>query len=181
MFTARIECHNGTSNEAYIKRDVQKVYVDPGCSLDLVDHQLNSEHSLYLDQGVRWFKWEKEDISLFGLSETDVELALNETGMREKEILLADVVKSARARARFPIWKILIGAISVLSLLSLVAFFSVPFVMNWVRKIQARIRKLKDLCTSLLPTLAEQLNRILRHLHFPQLSLPRFNLYPAIS
>lgn len=180
MFTARIDCHNGTSNEAYIKRDVQKVYVDPGCSLDLVDHQLNSEHSLYLDQGVRWIKWEKEDISLFGLSETDVELALNETGMREKEILLADVVKSARARDRFPIWKILIGAISVLSLLSLVAFFSVPLVVNWVGKIQARIRKLKDLCTSLLPTLAEQINRILRHLHFPQLSLPRFNLYPAI-
>jgi hypothetical protein len=180
MFTARTDCHNGTSSEAYIKRGVQRVNVDPGCDLLLTDHLLRSEFSLYLDTNVRWIKWEAEDISLFGLNENDVDAVIEESGIGGREILLADVVKATKARSKFPRWKIALIAIVILSLLSLFTLFAVPVLMRWVHRIQIRIRQLKTQIVSLLPSLAEQINHILRHLNLPQVPLQRFNLYPAV-
>ena len=180
MFTARKDCHNGTSSEAYIKRDVQKVFVDPGCNLVLTDHQLSSEFSLYLDSNVRWIKWEEEDISLFGLNQEDVEIAIGESGFGEKELLLADIVKSAKARVRFPIWKILLGLVVSFSSVSLVTLIVIPFVLKRVVQIRTKFRRLKDHLISLIPSLAEQINSILRHLSLPQFPVHRFNLYPQV-
>lgn len=181
MFTAQKDCHNGTSSESYIKRDVQKVFVDPGCTLFLEDYQLNSEFSLYLDANVRWVRWDKEDISLFGLNENDVELALSEAVPGERELLLADVVKSARARAHTPVWKILLCVAIVISLISLIVLFAVPIGVRWVIQLRSRFRKLKELFVSLIPSMAEQINTVLRHLSLPQIPLQRFNMYPNLQ
>ena len=180
MYTAQKNCHNGTSSDNYIKRDVQKVYVDPGCTLFLRNHQLSSEFSLYLDSNVRWVKWDKEDISLFGLNEEDVEIALNESGMVEREILLAEIVKSARTRTKFPAWRILLWTTLGISFISLIALVAVPIFFRWTVRLQARLRKLKELFASLIPSLAEHVNHLLRHLNLPQIPLQRFHLYPAL-
>ena len=181
MFTARKDCHNGTSSESYIRRDVQKVYVDPGCTLFLETYQLNSEFSLYLDSNVRWVKWDKEDISLFGLNEDDVATALSEAVPGERELMLADIVRSSRSRVRTPIWKILLGTAIGIAILSLTILFAVPIGVRWVLQLRTQLRKLKDLFTSLLPSIAEQINHILHHLSLPQIPLSRFNLYPSLS
>jgi len=157
------------------------VFVDPGCNLKLTDHFLSSEHNLYLDSNVRWIKWEDEDISQFGISQEDVEAAVSEAGIGEREILLADVVKLAKSRNRAPIWKILLGIVISFSLISLTALFAVPIIMRWVSRIQAKFRVLKNHLLSLILDLAEQLNRVLRHVHLPQVPLQRFNLYPHIQ
>jgi hypothetical protein len=133
-----------------------------------------------LDTNVRWIKWEEEDISLFGLVETDVETVIGESGIGGREILLADVVKATKAKSKFPLWKIVVIAIALLSLLSLITLFAVPVIMRWVLRIQARIRQLKLQIISLLPSLADQVNQILRHLNLPQIPLQHFNLYPAV-
>jgi len=180
MFTARMDCHNGTSSEVYIKREVQKVLIDPGCSLDLKSHQLSSEFSLYLESKVRVITWEKEDISLFGLNEEDVEQTIREAGSREGDLMLSDILKTAKNRSRFPAWKILLGLIIGISVLGLAVLFIFPVGLGLIVRFRTRFSKLKQIITQLVPTLAEQINRILTHLHLPQIPLQRFPFYPQL-
>lgn len=181
MFTAHTTCQNGTSSEVYIKREVRKVYVDPGCSLDLNHHQLSSEISLYLDSNVRHIDWDREDISLFGLKESDVLEALAETEVGERGLLLADIVQHTKSKSKFPLWKILISTISAVGLISLISILMATIGAQWVVRIRTKVRLLRNTLTTVLPALTQHLERVFQHLHLPRFHLPRLHLYPQIN
>ena len=179
MHTAYVECQNGSSSEVHVRKGVNKIFIDPSCHLDLKDHRLMSEFSLQLDSSVKYFQWESEDMSLFDLQEIDIEEAVSEAGSREQGVLLADVVKTRKGKFRFPSWKTSFGIIGGLLFLGLLVAIGFGFGAQRISAFRTRFRNLKNLITSLLPNLTDQINRILRHLHLPQLRLA--NLYPNLE
>jgi len=178
MFTGHVLCENGSSSEVYIKREVRKVHVDPGCSLDLKDHQLNSEFSLYLDSNVRYIDWEREDLSLFGLNEGDVKETLDESGLKNGGIFLTDVIKHQRSKSRFSFSNFVQIFVGALSVLGIIVLLSLSLGAQRLVYIRTRIRTLKQNFLSSISTLADQINRVLHHLSLPQLLLNR--LYPNL-
>ena len=118
-------------------------------------------------------------MSLFDLQETDIGEAGSEAGSREQGVLLADVVKTRKSKFRFPSWKKSFGIIGGLLFLGLLIAIGFGFGAQCIPAFRTRFRNLKNLITSLLLNLAEQINRILRHLHLPQLRMA--NLYPNLA
>ena len=179
MFTGYITCQNGTSSEVHIVKGVSRLYIDPTCFLDLKNHRLMSEYSLQLDAAIKYFKWESEDMSLFDLQEEDISEAVNEAVPRERGIFLSEVVAIRKSKFRFPSWKIMMAILGTIGALALGIVILMAYGARVLLSFRTRISKLKTSVISLIPELAEHLNRIARHLHFPQISLPR--LYPTIS
>ena len=179
MFTGYIVCQNGSSSEVHIRKAINRIFIDPTCYLDLKDHRLTSKFSLQLDTSIKYFKWESEDMSLFDLQEEDIEEAINEAGIREKGVLLTDVVKTRKSRFRFPSWKTLFLIIGSIAFLRGIIILGFGFGAHRISAFRTRFRTLKNLITSLLPNLADQINRILRHLHLPQLRVS--HLYPHLD
>lgn len=102
MFTGYVQCHNGSSNEAHIKRGVNKLFVDPSCTLNLRNHSLHSETSLKLDSEIKYFQWEFADMSSFAIDDDDVEQVVAAEGLTDGKIALREVVRNRRFRIRFP-------------------------------------------------------------------------------
>ena len=180
MYTGYVTCQNGTSSEEYLKREIRKIHISPGCSLDLRNHTLTSEFSLYLDSGIKYIEWAREDLSLFGIADDDVTETLSQTSRLERGVMLTDIIENSKARKNSlwtKVWKVLIGLFIPLGLIVLIVtvFGTRRFV-----QVQNKIRSLKTSILSLIPTIATSMNRILAHLNSPQLPLQRFNLYPNL-
>ena len=88
-------------------------------------------------------------------------------------------MKTRKSKFRFPSWKASFGIIGGLLVLGVLVAIGFGFGAQRISAFRTRFRNLKNLITSLLPNLAEQINRILRHLQLPQLRLA--NLYPNLE
>jgi len=182
MFTAYVTCQNGTSSEEYIRREIRRVHVSPGCSLELKNHTLTSEFSLYLDESIKYVPWEKEDLSLFGLKSDEVAESLTQTTGTERGVSLAEVIKISKAKRKPPhsgwpiTFFILIGISALIGLVILI--LSTVGAQRFLM-VRNKLRSLKASLSSLLPDLASHLNRVLSHLNLPRMPIPHF-LYPNL-
>jgi hypothetical protein len=180
MYTGYVTCQNGTSSEEYLKREIRRIHISPGCSLDLKNHTLTSEFSLYLDSSIKYVSWEKEDLSLFGIGDEDISETFSQAVRLERGVMLTDVIETSKAR-RNSLWTrflyLLIGLFAPLGLIVLIVtlFGTQRFV-----RIKSKLKNLKVSLAALVPVLASQMNRILSHLNLPQLPLQRFNIYPDL-
>jgi hypothetical protein len=180
MYTGYVTCQNGTSSEEYLKREIRRIHISPGCSLDLKNHTLTSEFSLYLDSSIKYVSWEKEDLSLFGIGDDDISETFSQAVRLERGVMLTDIIETSKAR-RNSLWTrflyLLIGLFAPLGLIVLIVtlFGTQRFV-----RIKAKLKNLKVSLAALVPVLASQMNRILSHLNLPQLPLQRFNIYPDL-
>ena len=118
-------------------------------------------------------------MSLFDLQETDIEEALSESGCREQGVLQANVVKTWKSIFHSPSWKTSFGIIGGLLFLGILIANGFGFGTQRISAFWTRFWNLKNLITSLLRNLAEQINQILRHLHLPQLRMA--HLYPNLA
>jgi len=185
--TAYVTCQNGTSSEEYFKREIRRVHVSPGCRLELDDHSLHAEFSLYLESNVRHIIWEREDLSLFGLNENEFVDLFESAINTDRGLPLNEIVKERRSRkfatdmnsisSRTLAFYILIGVCSFVGLMMLTLS---SLGARLVTRFREKIRRLQTSLAAMIPSLAEQLNRILTRLQLPLLPIHRFHLYPAI-
>ena len=180
MFTGYITCQNGSSNEVHIRRAVNKVFVDANCYLDLKDHRLVSEFSLQLEGAIKYFAWENEDMSLFGLEEADIQAVVGEAGAREQGILLADVLKHRRLKFRFPSWKLVLAGVGLLVVMVTLTVLGVSLGAHRLVLIRNHLRKLKQLFIGLLPSLIQNVYSVLQRIHLPKFTISP-TLYPDLE
>ena len=144
MFTGYVQCHNGSSNEAHIKKGVNKLFVDPSCTLNLRNHSLHSETSLKLDSEIKYFQWEFADMSTFAIDDQDVEQVVAAEGLTNGKIALREVIRNRRFRIRFPssrlFWICLALAITVLVIVLLAVAVGTQRLMIFRQKFQ-KLRK----------------------------------------
>jgi hypothetical protein len=153
MFTGYVQCHNGTSNEAHIKRGVNRLFVDPSCTLNLRNHSLHSETSLRLDSEIKYFQWEAADMSTFDINDDDVDHAITVTGLTHGRMPLREVLRQSRFRLRLPSKTLIFVALAVAAAVALVVFVAVSVGTHRMVLFRQKFRALRAAIALLLERL----------------------------
>jgi hypothetical protein len=144
MFTGYVQCHNGSANEAHIKRGVNKLFVDPSCTLNLRNHSLHSETSLRLDSEIKYFQWEFADMSTFALDDDDIDHVIATEGLTDGKIPLREVVRHRRFRLRLPSFRLLWISLSLATAGLLVVALAVVFGTHRLMIFRQKFQKLRQ-------------------------------------
>ena len=117
-FISYVRCQNGTVFEIAVRAGVNRIFLDPSCSAELLDHVLFSDFSLQLDTTIKYFEWEAADIAAFGITEEDIRATIRDLDDHavEQELLLSEIMAHRKMRARIP-WTFIWGILGLLGLL----------------------------------------------------------------
>jgi hypothetical protein len=62
-FTSYINCLNTTSSEVFVRFSINQIYVSPSCRLWLQQHDLISDFSVRLDNVIKHYQWDLEQVA----------------------------------------------------------------------------------------------------------------------
>ena len=128
--TAYISCRNGTNNEAYIKSGITKIYLSPGCKMNLNSHLLQSDFSLHLPEDVVNFQWDWDISHIANNLEQDLTI-LHEAGNYKPTLKDIKDLKIKRTSTELPEIKTHKKLILKLSIMSLVALAILAILVTW--------------------------------------------------
>lgn len=145
MYTSFGQCLNGTRISLQIIRGVNKLFIDPACSSDLLTLVLVSDFSLQLDSTMKHFPWSQADLATFGISDDDITATVSDMDnlVREQELLLSEVLAHKKMRARVP-WLWIWVIIAALGLLGLLLFFFSAFSTRYLLHLRRRVQLLRQ-------------------------------------
>jgi hypothetical protein len=98
--TAPIQCGNTSdskSTQAYIAAGIREITVQPGCTAQLIDHQIISDSSIQLDTDIAHFAWNFSSLSS-EVTPAEIKLALQDTthNLRFSRLTLSDLMQNVR-------------------------------------------------------------------------------------
>jgi hypothetical protein len=147
--TAYVSCRNGTENEAYIKSGITRIFLSPGCKMNLRHHLLQADFSLNLPDDIVNFQWDW-DVSDIVTDLDDDMTYLYHTGLTDPT--LQDLFEVKKRNPKVLLFKIFVTFICSLTALGLVTlvilwYFAREYILRlpFLQRFMApRIRTLID-------------------------------------
>jgi hypothetical protein len=147
--TAYVSCRNGTENEAYIKSGITRIFLSPGCKMNLRHHLLQADFSLNLPDDIVNFQWDW-DVSDIVTDLDDDMTYLYHNGLTDPT--LQDLFEVKKRNPKVLLFKIFVTFICSLTALGLVTlvilwYFAREYILRlpFLQRFMApRIRTLID-------------------------------------
>ena len=118
--TAPIACRNGTQTEFYFKSGITRVFLSPGCKMNLREHLLQSDFSITLPDEIFHFVWDQDLSMQFPDVNSDIE-ELIESGLTVPTLIDLKELRISKRKTALSIFSLFLTSIIAISALALAA------------------------------------------------------------